>query len=158
VSRVVLPALLMVLTGGCGGSLPPPVSAEGSAHRPESIPPWMLPIVRSQMAGMWDRVSELRWCAASLEFDRTADLARGLAKEAHSGRPIDRSADTLVPASYVRLQSELRHRAQQLATVATARDSHGVSEAYGAMVAVCARCHDTFKVARTLTLPSLATR
>lgn len=156
-SRAVVPVLFLVLTAGCGNGLPAPAAPSSSAS-PETLPQWMLPIVRSQMAGMWDRVCELRWSAASLEFDRTADLARGLAKEAHSGRPVDRPADTLVPASYIRLQSELRHRAQQLANVAASHDSRGVSSAYGAVLDACARCHITYQVARAVTLPALDAR
>lgn len=159
-------SLLLVslgLAGGCATRSPVAVEtartpATARPGSPEALPPWMLPMVRSQMASLWDRVTELRWSAASLEFDRTADLARGVAKEAHSGRPVDQPPEALLPVRFLRLQDELRQRAQHLVLAATSHNSRGVSVAYGALVDTCARCHAHYQVARSLTMPTLAQR
>jgi hypothetical protein len=107
----------------------------------------MLPIVRSQMSRQWDLLNELRWAAASLEFERTHLIARGIIREVHCGRPATGgvSLSEVIPARYLELQDELGLRAQELARVALSTDRRAVTHAYGEMVRTCVRCHDLYR-------------
>jgi hypothetical protein len=124
---------------------------------PAPLPPWMRPIVRTQMARHWETLNELRWTAASLEFERTLQLARGIAHEIHCGRPADDgvSLHEVIPARYLELQDELGRRAQQLAQVALRGDMHAVTHAYDGVVDACTRCHAVYRNGPPLALPTL---
>jgi hypothetical protein len=112
------------------------------------------------MARQWDYVSELRWTAASLEFDRTRELAQKIVQEVHCGRPAEGSAslDSLVPARYLELQEKLREQAVKLSVVAASGNTHQVADAYHAMVEVCTRCHSAYRPGPPLELPLISAR
>jgi hypothetical protein len=121
----------------------------------------MRPFVRAQMARQWESLNELRWAAASLEFERTHHLARGLAREVQCGRPAnaDVSLSELIPAQYLELQDELGLRARNLAMVALGSDRRAVTHAYQAVVATCTRCHDLYRErGPPLAMPMLSDR
>ena len=126
----------------------------------EPLPPWLRPIVRTQMARQWDYVSELRWTAASLEFDRTSELARRIVQEVPCGRPADANApvDAVVPARYLEMQERLRQQAYRLSLVASSGNTRVVSAAYHSMVEVCTRCHDVYRPGPPLALPIIGER
>jgi cytochrome c556 len=149
-------ALALALAAGCAAVAPAPVAQPA----PESLPPWMRPLVLSQMTRQRDNLNELRWTAASLEFERTGALARAIAREVPCGRPADGSISRpeVIPASYRALEKELAERAHQLADAAGRTDVHAVSQAYGAVVATCARCHDLYRQGAPLALPRLSGR
>jgi hypothetical protein len=127
------------------------------AEAPAPLPSWMRPIVRSQMARHRETLNELRWTAASLEFERTLELARGIAHEVHCGRPADEavSLGEVIPGRYLELQEELGRRAQQLAQVALGGDTHAVTRAYDGIVDACTRCHAVYRDGPPLSLPTL---
>lgn len=141
-------------------------TATGPAPQPSTalsadqgqLPGWLRPIVRTQMARQWDYVNELRWTAASLEFDRTRELAQKIVQEVHCGRPADGSAplDALVPARYLELQETLRERAVKLSVVAGSGNTHEVASAYHAMVDACTRCHSAYRTGPPLELPLIS--
>lgn len=134
-----------------------PVQALPLFDAPETLPAWMRPIVRSQMARHWETLNELRWTAASLEFERTLQLARGMASAVRCGHPADDgvSLHEVIPVRYLELQDELGQRAQQLAQVARSSDSRAVTHAYDGVVDVCSRCHALYRSGPPLALPTL---
>lgn len=136
-----------------GGDLP-------SSDAPGQLPEWLRPIVRTQMARHWDYVNELRWTAASLEFDRTRELAQKIVQEVHCGRPADDSApvDSVVPAHYLDLQDKLRERAVRLSLATSSGNTRLVTNAYHAMVEVCTRCHSAYRSGPPLELPLISAR
>jgi hypothetical protein len=147
-------------TAACNATAAPAPDSTLSGP-PEELPRWMLPIVRSQMAGLGGQVKELRWAAGSLEFERAAELARTVAAASHIGRPLDAQATaaSVIPAHYLTLQTEMRERAQRLAAVAATEDRRALSMAYGALVDTCTPCHALYRVAaQPLEIPSLAQR
>jgi hypothetical protein len=115
------------------------------------------PIVRTQMVRQREYVNELRWTAASLEFERTGALARQIVQEVHVGRPAegDASLDGLVPARYLDMQEKLRERAQRLSLVAATGNSHQVTSAYRSMLEICAGCHAVFRPGPPVELPAI---
>jgi cytochrome c553 len=158
-------ALVCLLALGCAAAGPRSIAAQAVAPASDpsnrALPPWMLPIVRSQMARHRELLNELRWTAASLEFGRTGELARGIAREVHCGRPADdqvRVAE-VIPAPYLELQEELGRRAYHLAVVATSNNRRAVTAAYGELVESCGRCHARYRTSGPpLDLPTLSER
>jgi hypothetical protein len=124
---------------------------------PGTLPGWLRPIVRTQMVRQREYVNELRWTAASLEFERTGALARQIVQEVHVGRPAegDASLDGLVPARYLDMQEKLRERAQRLSLVAASGNSHQVTSAYRSMLEICAGCHAVFRPGPPVELPAI---
>src|SRR5687767_6726915 len=108
------PIASLFLFVGCGGQTvatrAPAQGGDLTATGSGQLPEWLRPIVRTQMARQWDYVNELRWTAASLEFDRTRELAQKIVHEVHFGRPADDQAplQAMVPATYLDLQEKLR--------------------------------------------------
>jgi cytochrome c553 len=113
------------------------------------------------MARHWDALNELRWTAASLEFDRTRELAGAIARAVPCGHPADTSvsASEVIPPSYLALEEELAQRAHQLGGAAARTDVRAVALAYGAVVETCARCHDRYRrQGPPVALPTLSGR
>jgi hypothetical protein len=153
----------LLLVVGCAaktGAGPAPAPRGDLAAERGQLPAWLRPIVRTQMARQWDYVNELRWTAASLEFDRTRELAEKIVQEVHCGRPADENAplDSLVPAGYLDLQEMLRDRAVRLSVVAASGNTRLVTDAYHAMVEVCTRCHSAYRSGPPLELPLISAR
>lgn len=117
------------------------------AEQDRPLPSWMTPIVRAQMERERALLAELRWTAAALDYERTGQLAQGLAREVNCGHPADRSipVDEMVPPPYIELQEELGRRAYHLAVVAARNDRLAVVAAYGAVVESCGRCHARYR-------------
>lgn len=141
--RRALQILSLGLGLGCAARMSSQAPEVTPSPAPNTLPAWMLPIVRSQMARHWATLNELRWTAASLEFERTQQLARGIAREVNCGRPADAgvSLPEVIPPRYLELQEELGYSAFQLAQVAAGSDSRAVTHAYDAVVQSCAKCH-----------------
>jgi len=159
--RVVL--LLLLLGCAARTATQPVTNGDGPARAaPAQLPDWLRPIVKTQMARQWDYVNELRWTAASMEFERTRELAQKIVQETRCGCPADGSEalDAVVPARYLDLQEKLRERAFRLSLVTSSGNTRLVTNAYHAMVEVCTRCHSAYRSGPPLELPlisSLAT-
>jgi hypothetical protein len=153
-------SLWALLHAGCATRAAVPQTIENPADpsAAQQLPGWLRPIVRTQMVRQREYVNELRWTAASLEFDRTSALARRIVQEVQCGRPGDdgSSLEGVVPAGYLDLQEKLRERAYRLSVVAAAGNSHLVTGAYGAMLEVCARCHAVYRPGPPVELPLMS--
>jgi cytochrome c553 len=152
---------ICLLAAGCAGqsaALPEPDRPRELATTPERLPEWLRPIVRTQMVRQREYVSELRWTAASLEFDRTSILAQRIVQEVQCGRPGEGSAslDGVIPAGYLDLQEKLRERAYGLSVAAASGNSHQVAGAYQSMLEVCARCHAVYRPGPPVELPLIS--
>ena len=160
--RSLAPTLFLYMALGCAARTAPPVAQVDSPVRavPSQLPEWLRPIVKTQMARQWDYVNELRWTAASMEFERTRELAQKIVQETRCGRPADgsESLDAVVPASYLDLQEKLRERAFRLSLVTSSGSTRLVADAYHAMVEVCTRCHTAYRPGPPLELPLISSR
>jgi hypothetical protein len=154
----------LVLSSGCAartaaGPQPSP-GGEPQLEARGPLPGWLRPIVRTQMARQWDYVNELRWTAASLEFERTRELAQKIVQEVHCGRPgqAEASLEDVLPAGYLDFQEQLRERAFRLSLVTSSANTRLVANAYHAMVEVCTRCHSAYRSGPPLELPLISSR
>jgi hypothetical protein len=158
--RPPLPALALssLLFAGCAAALPEgPDPAGDPSPAAGELPGWLRPIVRTQMARQRAYVNELRWTAASLEFERTSALARRIGQEVQCGRPADGSASLdVVPPRYLDLQERLRERAYRLSQVAASGSSHQVASAYRSMLEICTRCHAVYRPGPPVELPLMS--
>jgi hypothetical protein len=155
--------VLLFLLVGCAAptavqSTPVAGAAPAAKDAPEQLPAWLRPIVRTQMVRQWDYVNELRWTAASLEFERTRELAQKIVQETHCGRMTegDAAIDAVVPVHYLDLQEKLRERASRLSLVTSSGNTRLVANAYHAMVEVCTRCHSAYRPGPPLELPLIS--
>jgi hypothetical protein len=149
------------MTLGCAvrTAAPPAARVDGPARAvPSQLPEWLRPIVKTQMARQWDYVNELRWTAASMEFERTRELAQKIVQETRCGRTADESLDAVVPPRYLDLQEKLRERAFRLSLVTSSGNTRLVANAYHAMVEVCTRCHTAYRSGPPLELPLISSR
>jgi hypothetical protein len=157
----ILSICALSLVAGCAGQAAArPEISEHPGDPPAGLPAWLRPLVRTQMVRQREYLSELRWTAASLEFDRTSALARRIVQEVQCGRPGEANAslDGLLPAPYLDLQEKLRERAYRLSVVAARGNSHQVTDAYQSMVEVCARCHAVYRPGPPVELPLISER
>ena len=150
--------LLIGCAAQSAAQAPPMASGDAPVAVPGELPAWLRPMVRTQMARQWAYVSELRWTAASLEFDRTRELARKIVHEVHFGRSADSSVpmDPVVPSGYLDLEEMLRERAFRLSLVADSGSTRLVSNAYHAMVEVCTKCHTAYRPGPPLQMPLIS--
>jgi hypothetical protein len=151
------------MTAACASTAPAVSEAPrtAAAEANGQLPAWMQPIVRAQMARRWEALNELRWSAASLEFERTHQLARAIAHDVQSGHPADDAVAVtrVIPSHYLQMQGELRVAAEQLATAAQGSDSHVVAHAFDEMVQACVHCHQAYRHGGVaLALPVLGSR
>jgi hypothetical protein len=155
---------LALILAGCAARVRPVRPAAAAAPAavaavPRQLPAWLRPIVREQMSRQWDYVNELRWTAASLEFERTGALARQIEREVQCGHPGEGGdATELVPSSYLELEDNLRERAQALVMVASGANRRNVSDAYHALLDACTRCHSAYRSGQPLELPTFGER
>jgi hypothetical protein len=152
--------VLLFLLLGCAAVRPAPATGSEPAAKgaPEQLPAWLRPIVRTQMVRQWDYVNELRWTAASLEFERTRELAQKIVQETHCGRMTegDAAIEAVIPSRYLDLQEKLRERAYRLSLVTSSGNTRLVANAYHAMVEVCTRCHSAYRPGPPLELPLIS--
>jgi cytochrome c553 len=161
--RASVPLLVCTFLLGCGvqsAARPEPAAPAPASDGPAQLPTWLRPIVRTQMQRHREYVNELRWTAASLEFERTGALAQRIVEEVQCGRPGEGTPtlDGLVPAGYLDLQEKLRERAHRLADAAKSGNSHKVTGAYQSMLEVCARCHAVYHPGPPIELPLVSQR
>jgi cytochrome c553 len=150
------------MTAGCVSTASVSQAPRTALIAPGSeLPPWMLPIVRAQMARRWQALNELRWSAASLEFERTHQLAGAMAHDVQCGHPADDNitVNQVIPAPYLEMQGELRLQALKLASAAQGNDFHVVEHAFHEMVQTCVRCHEVYRhQGRELAMPTISGR